>query len=154
MKYIELHGGHRALVDDEDYDYLNQFSWRVHLGYAIRSYRENGKSKTISMHIEIMRTPKGFVTDHINEDRLDNRRINLRIATRLQNSQWTKKTPSNNTKFKGIIRQGKGWKTRFQFNGKRVVISSFPNEHLAALAYDLWATDVFGEFAKTNFKSI
>lgn len=73
------------MVDDEDFEYLNQWKWTAHrIGndwYATRGE----KKKIIYMHREILRTPKGMLTDHIDMDGLNNQKKNLRICTHQQN---------------------------------------------------------------------
>ena len=85
MKEIPLTQGEVALVDDEDYEWLNQWRWYVlkarHTFYAVRF--DGGRTQ--SMHREIMCNPVGKEVDHSDMDGLNNQRINLRIATRSQN---------------------------------------------------------------------
>jgi hypothetical protein len=90
-----------ALVDDEDFSYINQWKWFNHYGYARRSkYRgggaKNRKYKVIHMHRLIMQCPEGLQVDHINGDTLDNRRNNLRIVTASDNAK-NRGGSSNNT---------------------------------------------------------
>ena len=100
-----------------------------------------------------MNTPKDMETDHKNHDTLDNRRGNLRIVTRSQNQCNQKKRIIS--KFKGItyIKGAKDnkWKCRIGYKTKLINIGNFRTDHQAALAYDLWANDLFGEYANTNF---
>jgi len=65
-KEIQLTQGKVAIVDDEDFEYLNQWKWYANNNYAIRSFTVS-KSKVlrISMHREIMKPQKGFVIDHL-----------------------------------------------------------------------------------------
>ena len=92
MKYIFLsqQGKNKdkyvAIVDDVDYQGLNHFRWCFDGRYAQR--RKDGK--LIRMHVEILGTPKGLVTDHLNGNSLDNRRENLRVCTQKQNMQNVK----------------------------------------------------------------
>ena len=156
MKKIKLTQGKFALVDDSDSDYLSQWKWRYfHKNYAVRW--ETGKTmktrKYILMHRKILNTPKGMETDHINGNGLDNCRKNLRAVTRQQNT-WN----SSVNKYKKYSNyKGMTWnkrKKKWQVYCKGEYIGYFQTEHQAALAYDLWAIDQFGQFARTNFKSI
>src|ERR1035437_132783 len=71
--------GKFAIVDNEDYEFLNQFNWYMtDNGYAVYRHLANGTKRTVRMHRLINKTPKGLVTDHINQDKLDNRKSNLR----------------------------------------------------------------------------
>lgn len=86
-KEIQLTQGKVTLVDDEDYEWLSQWKWCAKDGrngnfYAFRA----SKNKSTYMHRLILDTPKGKVTDHINGNGLDNRRINLRICSYRENS--------------------------------------------------------------------
>lgn len=100
MKVIPLTQGKFAIVDNEDYYFLMQWKWTFDGSYAIRRQHlrtVKGKSvgKKIYMHRLLMETPAGLDTDHINRDRLDNRRRNLRVvshAVNLQNSRRAKKS--------------------------------------------------------------
>lgn len=85
---IPLTRGRAALVDAEDYDFLMQWKWCVITGYAVRTTTRAGgaKPKTILMHRVIVAPPEGFFVDHINCNRLDNRRANLRICTPEENT--------------------------------------------------------------------
>jgi hypothetical protein len=92
MKEIPLTQGQSALVDDDDYEYLNQFKWMAwrhgNTFYAIRhAPTKDGKRDTIRMHVVVIETPNGMDTDHINGNGLDNRKENLRIVTHRENNQ-------------------------------------------------------------------
>ena len=77
MKTITLLNGEIVKVDSRDYKWLSDFTWYLGNGYAYASI--NGS--VLSMHSLIMKTPKGMHTHHINEDKLDNRRRNLKVLT-------------------------------------------------------------------------
>lgn len=101
MKYIELTQGKRAIVDDEDYDWLSQYKWFYDTGYAVTKKHIDGRRKT-KMHRLINQTPNGLDTDHINRNRLDNRRSNLRTVTHQQNLYNNRLRPNNKSGHPGI----------------------------------------------------
>lgn len=69
-------------IDSEDLDKVSKFKWHVSsTGYAVWRGVIDGKKRTIRMHRLITDCPRGLVVDHINHDRLDNRRSNIRICT-------------------------------------------------------------------------
>lgn len=146
-----------ALVDDEDYAYLTQWKWRLMRGYAVRNLRRvntNGRKRTyISMHREINKTPAGLLTDHINRNKLDNRKENLRTATQQQN-QWNKptsrKNPSSHYKGVSFCAQTKKWRASIEINGKYKSIGRFSEEINAAQAYNFYAFEHHGEYAFLN----
>lgn len=156
MKYIELTQGKFALVDDEDYKFLNKWSWSYSTyGYAIRS-SPAPKKQIIWLHRQIMNCPKGLFVDHINGNPLDNRKSNLRICSHKQNMQNIIKKKSHSSLYKGVVwvKERKKWVAAIHLNYKRFYIGGFENELHAAMAYDLWAIEFFGQFARTNFKVI
>ena len=117
MKKIKLSKGKVALVDNEDYIWLNQWKWHFMAGgYAMRHLRisEDKNSKLIYMHRQILNTPKGLESDHINRNKLDNRKENLRVATRSQNNMNRKKRINCTSKYKGVSwhKQRKKWQAR------------------------------------------
>ncbi len=98
MKEIKLTQGRVTIVDDSDYELLTQHKWQFDR-YAYCTRKVGGKRKSIRMHTVIMNPPKGMLVDHINGDRLDNRRENLRITTnsvnvRNQQGSRSKKYPA------------------------------------------------------------
>ena len=109
MKKIKLTKGKYALVDDEDFDYLNQWRWCDSHGYAMRSQylgggRKNGKSKSIFMHRVVMKVEDKNTKDidHINRNRADNRKSNLRFCTPSQNLANSKLRTTNKSGYSGI----------------------------------------------------
>lgn len=128
MKTIPLTQGYSTKVDDEDYTELSKYKWQYHRGYARRaSYDVNGTFHSVFMHRVINDTPKGFETDHINRDRLDNRRSNLRTVTKLENQQNKGIYKNNTSGHSGISYYAKydKWRARMQMNGKLIFIGYF-----------------------------
>lgn len=100
-----------AQVSHQDYDWLNQFEWFVNEnGYAVRSVSKQEKHERglpdscsyVFMHREIMQTPAGMMTDHIDGNRLNNTRENLRIVTAQQNARNAKLRKDNKTGAAGV----------------------------------------------------
>jgi hypothetical protein len=154
-KEIQLAQGEVALVDDEDFEWLNQYRWHINdSGYAVRNVSKKiAKNKTVRMHREIMNTPFDLETDHINGNRLDNRKTNLRICTSAQNKKNAKKRTDNTSGYKGVDWDkinGK-WRAKILVNGKQITIGRFANIDDAAHAYDEVAEKQYGEFASLNF---
>lgn len=160
MKEIELSQGYKALVDDIDFEHLNQFKWNVRIvsstKYAKRSDRYS-IPKTIQMHRIIMNCPKDMMVDHINGNGLDNRRENLRICTRSNNLMNSNKPKGKNTsKYKGVSKlnysnkKWKCWRAEIRINRKAIFLGTFKTQKEAALAYNEAAIKYFGKFAKLN----
>jgi len=108
------------------------------------------------LHRVIVRPPGGFEVDHINRDKLDNRRENLRLATRMENMQNKAKASGCTSKYRGVSWRGRvnkknPWGAYISNRGKRVELGYFPTEKIAALAYDQKARVIWGDFAFQNF---
>lgn len=157
MKKIPLTQGKFAIVDDEDYEWLNQHKWCVahctNKYYAVRFISVNKKRIQLYMHREIMGAMKGQEIDHRGGNSLDNRKSNLRFCTRSENLQNQHRTKNNSTKFKGVSwhKLRHKWQAYINFNKTRIQLGYFDNENDAAKAYDIEATKLFGEFANLNF---
>ena len=160
MKEIQLTKGKVALVDDEDYEYLNQWKWCLRgtkLGkpYALRIIRKSKKnniSLTIYMHRHLMKPKKGYVIDHIDGNSLNNQKNNLRICTQSQNLSNQKIGKSNTSGYKGVsYNKGHGkYHSRIKFNKKSIHLGCFVNLKDAARAYNAAAIKYHGEFANLN----
>ena len=156
MKKIPLTKGLYALVDDGDYKELSKYNWFAsgHPGqlYACR-YNPKNKSRHIRMHRQILNAPENMEVDHINLNRLDNRRSNLRLATRQENSFNRKKfNKKSHSKYKGVtfhIRD-RCWQACIRVNGKHIYLGSFDKEVDSAMAYNKAAKKYHGKFANIN----
>lgn len=155
MKLISLTKGRFAIVDDEDFDRVNEFKWYYQKNgtneYAI-AFTSNDLStrKILSMHRFLMGFPKSKV-DHRNGNGLDNRRSNLRVASHAQNIANQKLSKTNTSGFKGVSWKKSHRMWRCRVSSKRKIFTAyFKSATDAALAYDEKAVEIFGEFARTN----
>lgn len=117
-----------ALVDDESYEYLNQFKWHLDTyGYAVR--RKKAKSGWIKMHREIMNFPE-LQVDHISRNRLDNRKSNLRLVTNAQNMQNNKGWSKSSSQYRGVSfdKKRNKWRATVMVDGKQVFTKRFDSE--------------------------
>lgn len=152
---IPLTRGLCAIVDDEDFEFLSQWPWHAFKGhgdkfYACRNsaFDAEGKRTHIFMHRVIAQTPDGMDTDHINGNGLDNRRSNLRHASRSEN-MWNRAPNRRGTsKHKGVYWhcQRNKWCASIQVGKVRKHLGLFETEQAAAEAYAARAEVEFGEF--------
>jgi len=150
MKTIPLSQGKVAICDDEDYQWLSKWTWYyTYYGYAARA---SGK-RTFYMHRELMQTPDGMETDHVNRDMLDNRKENLRVCTRAENRQNSKTRTDNLAGYKGVNKICNKWRARIRINNSQKHLGLYSTPEEAARAYDNAARSIFGKFAKLNFES-
>jgi hypothetical protein len=158
MKTIELTQGKVAIVDDEDYEYLNQWKWYAHSVcghyYAIRnlsvSERTLRNGYQVKMHREIIGT-EFEVIDHIDRDGLNNQRCNLRPCSKSQNAINSKKRVDGSTsKHKGVYFTKNGWAARINVMGVQKWGGRHKKEIDAARKYNEMAIKYFGAFARLN----
>jgi hypothetical protein len=152
MKLIPLSKNKFAKVDDWRYDELNQHKWYFDGKYARRNIYENGKLiRRELMHRVVAGTKDEEFTDHWNLDKLDNQEVNLRTATKQQNAANTRKQADRSSIYKGVSKSKNGWRTQIWFNNQKHYDASFSQERWAAMAHDLNASVLFGEYVRLNF---
>ncbi len=158
VKKISLSKGFVTIVDEEDYEWLNQWKWSFSkAGYSFRSHylgKIGGKyrAKGILMHRIILKTPDNMYSDHINGDKLDNRRCNLRICDQSFNMKNMNRHKDNSSKYKGVCwsKKEEKWKARICTDYNTINLGTFDNEHEAAQAYNEAAIKYHKEFARLN----
>lgn len=159
MKEIGLTQGHKTVVDDEDFEFLNLTNWHAYVGhnehvYAVRNERISAtKRTTLKMHRILIGAKSGELVDHINGNTLDNRKSNLRICNKYQSAQNRGKFAGTQSKFKGVrwhVSEPKHWQAVIKNNRKCISLGYFKSEIEAARVYDSAAIKFHGEFARTN----
>lgn len=144
-----------ALVDDEDFEFINQYSWHFRsqkIRYASSSIKIDGKRLNKLMHRLIMKVSENEQIDHIDGNKLNNQKNNLRIATKSQNRMNIPKFKNKSSIYKGVswsTNRNKWW-TEITFEGKTYFLGRFKSEEEAAKAYNKKAIELFGEFANLN----
>ena len=157
MREIELSNGMRTLLDDQDYEKFAGFRWNALRAqqederyYAFRRTAVDG---TIYLHRAILAAPKGVTVDHENGDGLDNRRDNIRLATRSQNNANRKSASA--TGYRGVETFFGKFRAYISNPGrigsKNIRLGVYVTPEEAAAAYDVAAQTRFGEFARLNF---
>jgi hypothetical protein len=150
MRLILLSKGKFTKVDDRWFDYLNQWKWHFDGQYARRHIKAGKKQKNILLHRVINKTANGMFTDHIDGDCLNNQEFNLRNCTKRTNAANMRKHRGSSI-YKGVSKRENSWRTQIWQNNEKVFGATFSNERWAAMAYDLNASALFGEYARLNF---
>lgn len=154
MKKIELTQGNSVLVDSEDFDQLNQFKWHVKkhgkLRYAARTLLRKDGHGTVRMHCVIMKVPIGMEVDHKNGNGLDNRKKNLRLCTRAENSRNRGKSKNNTSGYKGVFYHIKArkWIAQIVCNRRKIYLGIFNDKKQAYVAYVKACDKYHGEYAR------
>jgi len=161
MKQIPLTQNQFAIVDDEDFEFLNQWKWYALFDkntqgfYARRNDYTGNKHTSIRMHRIVfnINDPK-IIVDHIDGNTLNNCRSNLRVSTVSQNNSNRKPKWNSTSKYLGVHRSNncRRWVAQISKNQKKIYLGIYKIEEDAANAYDLRAIELHGEFANLNFK--
>ena len=145
-----------CLIDDEDFILCSMYTWFISTnGYLTRSEQINNKKRAFYFHREILtETPltRFDHVDHINCNKLDNRKINLRICDQRRNKMNGRAHKDNKSGYKGVCldKRTQKWLAHIGIDGKQTHIGTFYNKIDAAVAYNNAAVKHFGSFANLN----
>ena len=157
MKYIktgqtrsDFKRQYNVMVDDEDYKKLSSFNWQVDKYMSVSSHTTD-KGRML-IHRYIMNCPDNMEIDHIDGNRLNNQKSNLRFATSAQNKMNRGPRKDNKSGFKGVSlnKALNKWTARIMIENKYKHLGLFETKEEAAKAYNEYAKENFGEFAWLN----
>ncbi len=139
-----------AQIDDADWPLVSGRKWCAEAHRGTKWYARNRDGY---MHRVIMGAQAGQIIDHINHNGLDNRRCNLRFVSPSENHWHSRRAKNNTTGFIGVHfdKTHGRWKASVMRHGHRHYLGYFNNPVDAALAHDLAALQLHGEYAETNF---
>lgn len=156
--YITLTKGYTAIADTEDMELLSEGNWQARIDgntvYAQRNERVGGKQKKVQMHRKILGVKDGEMVDHINGDGLDNRKCNLRVATRSQNNMNTQRNVRGTSGRKGVTwnRACKKWQAQIKVNGKNIYLGLYHTKDEAHMAYAKASDELHGDYGCADYK--
>jgi hypothetical protein len=136
-----------AIIDTIDAPKVSKYLWSMNNGYA-RTGNRNAPFNGY-LHRLILAPKLNEQVDHIDGNRLNNIRDNLRLVTNQQN-QMARHVAVSGVGYKGVHKHGKGFRAHIKFNGKQIRLGSYPTAIKAAKAYNQAAIALFGEYAVIN----
>jgi hypothetical protein len=153
MKKIPLTNGGFVTVDDDDYEYLSEFSWRGKKSdggkqrHAVRDVRLGSTKITVRMHRLITESGTDDIVHHVNGNGLDNRKRNLQARPI---RPWTSRAADS--AYRGVKDLGANmFESKIKFTDKWYPLGVYESPKEAALIYDVAARDLYGSSARTNF---
>lgn len=154
-RHLPVRGASYLIVDAEDAEWASKMSWCItDTGYAVSRLPKGnvGHLHRLIGHIMAGRQlTRNEVVDHIDHDKTNCKRNNLRICTIQDNNKNLIKRSDSNNLYKGIKKVAGRWGSRINIDGVRIWIGTQGSPKEAAWMYDQYAVQLFGEFAHTNF---
>jgi hypothetical protein len=150
MKILKTEDGHDSVVDDDVFEWAQNYKWSIsQYGYVSRRSSLNDR---IFLHRMICNTPEGWHTDHINGEKLDNLRSNLRVASTKENIRNSHRRSDNKSGYKGVhYRKDRGtYSAEICKDGIKTRLGCYKTAKQAALAYNTAAKELFGQYAWLN----
>lgn len=147
---VPLTRGKAAVIDASDVETVGAFNWIAHRSGGHWYGRRRDGQRLVLLHRSILAVPAEMVVDHVNGDTLDNRRLNLRPATRAQNARNARTPSHSRSGIKGACLFAGRWRARIRLNGKQVCLGRFDTAEEAHAAYSAAAKQHFGEFARVS----
>lgn len=156
IAYIPLSKGFEAIIDAADVPLVQDFNWCVVLrqrtAYARRCERVGRHSVNIRLHRVLTNAPNGVLVDHRDGDGLNNRRSNLRFATKSQNAHNMRKPCTNTSGHKGVTwdKRDHKWQAKIMVGGRQRSLGYFEHKADAARAYAEASAELHGEFGRID----
>lgn len=144
---IETNKGEKITIDTDDFEKVKGFCWSVaNTGYA--QARDLGRDSIILMHRLIMEPSPDMVVDHINHNKLDNRKANLRVCKQAYNAKNVSKPVTNTSGYVGVYwdKEKSKWNAKIGYNNKSIDLGYFNDIEEAVIARDEAEMKYFGEF--------
>lgn len=154
MITFELNDGTLCMIDEHDRDLIDTYRWYPQRSNGHVYAQAKDQTKTVLLHRLILARilnrslERSDITDHINGDGMDNRRVNIRLATHRENMANRKRSKRNGLGFKGVYRSHKNsYRARITVNKQRIELGSYRTPEAAYQAYCDAAVFYNGEFA-------
>jgi len=150
VAYVPLAGGQEAIIDAEDAELVEKYNWCLTRGYVVTGrLASSGKQRLLYLHRLVMGEPEGKAVDHRKGNKLDNRKVFLRVATTSQNSCNRGPQANNTSGHKGVYwnKSSRKWVAQIVCDGRHIYLGQFIALEDAAQAYKEAALKHHKEFA-------
>lgn len=151
IAYVPLTQGHEAIIDAAYVPLVEGYNWCVLRGpYTAYAKRNGPAARSVFLHHVICPAAEGTVTDHIDGNGLNNRRENLRLATKAENGRNSRIRRRNKSGFKGVHlhKQSGKWRARISTGSKLVCLGLHETPEEAHAAYAKASIELHGEFSR------
>lgn len=155
IAYVPLTQGYEAIIDASDAHMASQFTWRASVRsrqvYAVTSISDkSGKQRALYLHRAIANAQDGLDVDHISGNGLDNRSVNLRVATRSQNAQNQRRRSDNRSGYKGVHAHNGKWRAMIYLKGKGYSLGLHDTAEDAYEAYKAASKEMHKSFGRAS----
>lgn len=146
-----LKNGEEIKIDEEDLPLVRKYNWQTNNGYVFRTEQVDFVKTRYYLHRELLNAPNGMEVDHINGDPSDNRRCNIRLCTPAENKRNRRKPrTAKNSKYKGVKQRLGKYEASIGRRENYRYLGTYDTEIEAAIAYNIKAKELYGEFANLN----
>lgn len=150
-KCLKVRGTKKCVrVDADVHARASKRPWHMHQNYPATTIGSGGRAYKLYLHRFVLSAKSGTIVDHKNGDHLDNRRANLRLASKGENTINRGKLATNGSGMKGVSKRGDKYRAFVHKDGKTIYLGSYETKQKAACAYNQGAKKHFGKFAKLN----
>lgn len=132
-----LKDGTEFIFDTDDYEKISKYYWSLNSnGYVFSNIMIDGKRYNVFLHVLIFGNKNGFEVDHIDRNKLNNRKNNLIYSTHSENNRNKNKQINNSSGIIGVYKDSQTgqWRAQIKINNKTIALGRFINKEDAIVA--------------------
>lgn len=141
---------HTVYIDEQDRDLVDKYTWGIDSnGYVGTNVRTLTGQTRLLLH-RLLMNPGELVVDHINRNKLDNRRCNLRVCTQSNNSHNKGMYRTNTTEYRGVTRYRSKYRVQCKLNSTNLTFGMYTTKHAAAIVAGIVRRELHGDYSQGN----